>query len=220
MAKKDAKSEAPAAAQVPATPPFMRTFYRENVVPALKKSRGYKNPHQVPTIEKVVINTALRADADRGWIAEVVKEIGLIAGQQPIITKARKSISNFKVREGMPLGVKVTLRGARMYDFLYRLLAVALPAIRDFQGVPTKCDGQGNYTLGITDHTIFPEINVDTNKRSIGMDLTIVTTASDDEEARELLKLMGMPFRKTTKEKEAEEAAAREAAKAAEAASA
>ncbi len=213
MAKKDASTneESPAAA-APPSPPFLRTFYQTQVVPELKKKLELKNPHQVPVVEKVVINTALRADADKSWIAEVVKEIGLIAGQQPVITKARKSISNFKVREGMPLGVKVTLRGTRMYDFLMRLLAVSLPAIRDFQGVPTKFDGQGNYTLGITDHTIFPEINVDTNKRSIGMDITLVTSATGDKEARELLRLLGMPFRKTAKEKEAEEAAAKAAA--------
>ncbi|MGF1450118.1 MAG: 50S ribosomal protein L5 [Opitutales bacterium] len=214
MAKKDATpKEESAAPASPPSPPFLRTFYQSEVIPELKKKRGYTNPHQVPAVEKVIINTALRADADKSWIAEVVKEVGLIAGQQPVITKARKSISNFKVREGMPLGVKVTLRGARMYDFLLRLLAVALPAIRDFQGVPTKCDGQGNYTLGITDHTIFPEINVDNNKRSIGMDITLVTSAADDDEARDLLRLLGMPFRKTAKEKEAEEAAARAAQK-------
>lgn len=178
--------------------PFLKTHYLEKVVPELRKTQGYANVHDVPKIEKIVINSAFDADADRSFIEELAKEIGLIAGQKPVITKARKSISNFKVREGMPLGVKVTLRGARMYDFLYRLLSVALPAIRDFQGVPSKFDGHGNYNLGITDHSIFPEINSDTNRRTLGMDITIVTSANSDDEGRELLKLMGMPFRKRT----------------------
>lgn len=178
--------------------PFLKTHYLEKVVPELKTARGYVNIHDVPKIEKIVINSGFSATVERNYPEELAKEIGSIVGQRPVITKARKSVSNFKVREGMPLGVKVTLRGARMYDFLLRLFAVALPAIRDFQGVPSKFDGNGNYSLGIADHTIFPEINTDGSRHNIGMDITIVTTAETDEEGRELLKLMGMPFRKRT----------------------
>ena len=176
--------------------PALKKFYAEEVVPALQKSRGYKNPHQVPAIEKVVINSGINASLDKTALNDTVRDIGLITGQKPVITKARTSISNFKLREGMPVGVKVTLRGNQMYEFLYRLLAVALPSIRDFRGVPTRFDGRGNYTLGIQDHTIFPEISIENVKRTVGMDLTIVTTAATDSEGAELLKLMGMPFRK------------------------
>lgn len=177
--------------------PYLKKYYLETVVPELRKSQNYENAHQVPKIEKVVINSGFGAEVERNYPEEVAKEIGAIVGQQPVITKARQSISNFKVREGMPVGVKVTLRGARMYDFLYRLIAIALPAIRDFQGIPAKFDGNGNYNLGISDHSIFPEVNTDSaNRRNLGMDITIVTSATSDNEGRELLKLMGMPFRK------------------------
>jgi large subunit ribosomal protein L5 len=178
------------------TTPVLKKYYIDEVVPALRKSRGYKNPHQVPAIEKIVINSGVSATLDKAAVTETVRDISVITGQKPIITKARKSISNFKLREGMPVGVKVTLRGNHMYEFLYRLLAVALPAIRDFRGVPTRLDGRGNYNLGIADHTIFPEISIENVKRTVGMDLTIVTTAETDEEGAELLKLMGMPFRR------------------------
>lgn len=170
--------------------------YIEQAVPALKKSGGYTNLHQVPAFQKVVINSGLDASLDKTAVQDTVRDIGLIAGQRPVITKARKSIANFKLRQGMPVGVKVTLRGNQMYDFLYRLLAVALPSIRDFRGVPSRFDGNGNYTLGINDHTIFPEISIESTKRTVGMDITIVTTAETDKEGAELLKLMGMPFRK------------------------
>jgi len=180
--------------------PYLKKHYADVVVPELKKTRGYANAHQVPKITKIVINSGFNATKDKNWAAEVQKEISAIAGQQAIMTKASKSVSNFKLREGMPIGVKVTLRGARMYDFLFRLLAVSLPNIRDFRGVSRKLDGQGNYTLGITDSTIFPEINADTGGReAIGMDITIVTTADSDDEGRDLLQLMGMPFRKAAK---------------------
>jgi large subunit ribosomal protein L5 len=213
MAKKSADTDkAPAA---PAAPPFLRKYYQDEVIKELRAKHGYANIHQVPKLEKIVINSAFRADVEKSAVAEIQRDIALIAGQQAIVTKARKSISNFKVRQGMPLGVKVTLRGDRMWDFLMRLVAVALPAIRDFQGVPTRLDGAGNYTLGISDHSIFPEINVDTNKRTLGMDICIITTASTDEEARSLLRALGMPFRKSAKEKaEAEAAAARAKAEA------
>lgn len=174
----------------------LKKHYLEIVIPELTKNRNYKNRHEVPKIEKIVVNSGLDSQLDKNAIEETVKEIGLITGQKPIVTKARKSVSNFKVREGMPLGVKVTLRGENMYHFLSRLINIALPGIRDFRGVPTRFDGNGNYTLGITDHTIFPETTLDHNKRTIGMDISIVTTANTDDEGQELLKLMGMPFRK------------------------
>ena len=178
--------------------PALKKHYQEKVIPELKKSRGYANIHQVPAITKIVINSAFKADADKNHQAEVLKEITKITGQKPVVTKAKKSISNFKVREGMPLGVMTTLRGAKMYEFLFRLTTVALPMIRDFRGVGNKLDGQGNYSLGITDHTIFPETQGDgSQKANIGMDITIVTTATTDDEARELIRLMGMPFRKS-----------------------
>lgn len=184
--------------------PVLKKQYLETVVPALKKSQGYKNTHQVPSLTKIVINSAFKADADKNHQAEVVKDITKISGQKPVVTRAKKSISNFKVREGMPLGVMVTLRGAKMYEFLYRLTAVALPMIRDFRGVGNKLDGQGNYSLGITDHTIFPETQGDgSNKANIGMDITIVTTATGDDEARELIRLLGMPFRKAQTQSDA-----------------
>lgn len=176
--------------------PYLKQRYLEKVVPELRKSRGYGNPHQVPTLVKIVLNSAFDAEADKAHTAEVVKEITKLAGQKPVITKARKSVSNFKVREGMPLGCTVTLRGARMWDFLARLTLVALPMIRDFRGVSNRLDGQGNYSLGITDHTIFPETQADGSQRAnIGLDISIVTTASSDDEARELLRHLGMPFR-------------------------
>ncbi len=176
--------------------PALKKHYLETVVSALIQSNGYKNCHQVPVVEKVVINSGLSAAHEKNWIQEVAKEIGLITGQKPIFTRARKSISNFKLREGMPIGVKVTLRGPRMYEFLERLLAVALPNVRDFQGVSRKLDGRGNYNLGISDHSIFPEIMVEPGRNSLGFDITIVTSAKTDDEGRELLSLMGMPFRR------------------------
>lgn len=177
--------------------PTLKKSYLETVVPELRKNLGYTNVHQVPKIEKVVINSGLNASRDKAWVAEVQKEITSIAGQQAVVTKARQSVSNFKLREGMPNGVAVTLRGSKMYDFLYRFINIALPNIRDFRGVSQKLDGHGNYSIGITDSAIFPEISHDTSGReSIGMDITIVTSAPTDKEGRELLKLLGMPFRK------------------------
>lgn len=174
----------------------LKEYYTKHIVPELIKTQGYKNVHEVPVIEKIVINTGFGSSADKATIEQIQKDINAISGQKSVITRARISISNFKVREGMPLGVKVTLRGDRMYDFMMRLIAVALPGIRDFRGVPTKFDGRGNYTLGITDHTIFPEINVENNKRTTGLDICFVTTAKTDNEGRELLRLFSMPFRK------------------------
>ncbi len=177
--------------------PFFRKHYDEVVKPELIKLRGYKNVHQVPRIEKIVINSGVNAAAEKSVITDLAKDIGLITGQKPIITKARKSVANFKLREGMPVGVKVTLRGASMYEFLYRLIAVAIPTIRDFRGLAARMDGQGNYNLGITDITIFPEISVETHKTHPGLDIAFVTTAETDDEGRELLRLFGMPFRRS-----------------------
>ena len=178
--------------------PTLQTTYKEKVVPALKEQFGYKNPHEVPYIEKVVINCGVgRAEAERKQAVEdALEEIGTITGQRGVPTVAKNSISNFKLRAGEAIGAKVTLRGDRMYDFLLRLIATAIPRIRDFRGVSPKAfDGRGNYTLGITDHTIFPEIELDKVKRALGFDVCVVTSANTDDEARELLHLMGMPFR-------------------------
>ncbi len=176
--------------------PSLKKLYVEQVVPELIKSRGYKNKHEVPKLVKISINTGIDADADKNQIADTARDIGLIAGQKPILNKSRKAIANFKLKQGQVVGCSVTLRGPAMWEFLYRLLAVALPTIRDFRGVPTKLDGQGNYNLGITDHAIFPEITVENIKKHMGLDITIVTTAQTDDEGRELLKLLGMPFRR------------------------
>ncbi len=193
--------------------PFLKKVYKEQVIPTLMKDRGYKNIHQVPGVEKVSINTGFGV-ADKGAIEDITDQLTAIAGQKPIITKARISVSNFKLRAGMPIGAKVTLRGNQMWEFLYRMINIALPAIRDFRGVPAKMDGRGNYTLGISDVTIFPEINTDSQKNAIGMDITIVTTTQTDEESYELLKALGMPFRKSQakSQSEGEEAPAEEAA--------
>lgn len=176
--------------------PSLKKIYTEQVVPELVKSRGYKNKHQVPKIVKINLNTGIDAEADKNQIADIARDIGNIAGQKPVLTKSRKAIASFKLREGQVVGCTVTLRGNSMWEFLYRLLAVALPTIRDFRGVPAKLDGQGNYNLGITDFTIFPEITVENVKKTMGLDITIVTSAHTDEEGRELLRLLGMPFRR------------------------
>jgi len=176
--------------------PELKSTYLNDAVPTLRKAMGYKNIHQVPKIEKVVINSSFGAEMDKNRIQELRKDIASLAGQAPVIVKAKMSVSNFKLRQGMPVGIKVTLRGNQMWEFLLRLIAISLPNIRDFRGVPSKLDGQGNYTLGITDHSIFPEINVERQRVNIGMDISIVTSASSDEEATELLRLLGVPFRK------------------------
>ena len=173
----------------------MKQKFDETVVPALKEAHGYKNPMEVPRISKVVINMGVNAKVDRDGMKAVTDDLARITGQRPVVTKARKSVSNFALREGMVIGAKVTLRGAHMFEFLDRLINVALPRIRDFRGVSDKAfDGGGNYTLGLREQTIFPEINPDTVKRNQGMDITIVTTAKTDGEARDMLKQLGMPF--------------------------
>lgn len=170
--------------------------YKERVVPALFKERGYKNIHQVPKIEKVVINTCVASAPDVKEALEIAKtDLALITGQQPVVTTSKKSISNFKLRQHQEIGLKVTLRGRIMYEFLERFIRAALPRIRDFRGVSIKSfDGKGNYTLGITDQSIFPEIELDKVRRNIGFDITIVTTALTNEEAKLLLTEIGMPF--------------------------
>lgn len=177
--------------------PQLKKQYTEVVVPALKQSRGYTNPHQVPRILKVVLNTGIDAGADKTVIADAQRDLTAIAGQKAVLTKARKAIANFKLREGQIVGSTVTLRGDNMWHFLERLLIVALPAIRDFRGVPTKFDGNGNYNLGVADYSIFPEISLENTKRMMGLDISIVTSAQSDDEGRELLKLVGFPFRRT-----------------------
>jgi large subunit ribosomal protein L5 len=170
--------------------------YKENVRPALRQQHGYKNVHQVPKVEKIVINTSVGSQSDvKTALEEAKSELALITGQRPVETRAKKSISNFKLRKAQPIGAKVTLRGERMYEFLERLIKAALPRIRDFRGVSPRCfDRHGNYTLGVADQTIFPEVELDKIKRNIGFDVTIVTTARTDEEAKSLLSEMGMPF--------------------------
>ncbi|HMP75638.1 MAG TPA: 50S ribosomal protein L5 [Kiritimatiellia bacterium] len=169
--------------------------YRKELAPALQKSRGYANVMQIPRLTKVVVNMGINSQVDKDTFKVLVDDLGRITGQRPQITKSKKSIANFKLREGQPVGARVTLRGARMYEFLERLINVALPRIRDFRGIPTRgFDGRGCYTLGLKEHTIFPEIDPDQVKKVHGMDITLVTTAGTNEEARELLKLLGMPF--------------------------
>lgn len=178
--------------------PRLQHRYEEVVVPALMKRFGYKSIMQVPRLEKIVVNMGVgEAVADRKVLDEAVEQLALITGQRPMITKAKKSISNFKLREGMPIGCKVTLRGARMYEFFDRLVTLALPRVRDFRGVSDRSfDGRGNYSLGIREQIVFPEIDIDKVSRILGMDITFVTTARTDEEAYELLKELGMPFRR------------------------
>lgn len=174
------------------------TEYKEEIIPKLKEEFSYDNVMAIPKLQKIVINVGFgEAINDAKALDVIVDNIGAITGQQPVKTKAKKSISNFKLREGMPIGCKVTLRGKIMYEFLFRLINLALPRTRDFQGVPNKSfDGRGNYTMGIKEHTIFPEIDVDKTNRVHGMDITFVTNAETDEEALALLKHFGMPFKK------------------------
>ncbi|MDW5298625.1 MAG: 50S ribosomal protein L5 [Sedimentibacter sp.] len=176
----------------------LKTTYKEQVVPALMEKFQYTSIMQAPKIEKVIINMGVgEAKENQKFLDNAVEEMTLIAGQKPVVTKAKKSISNFKVREGMAVGCKVTLRGDHMYEFLDKLVNIALPRVRDFRGVSkTAFDGRGNYALGIKEQLIFPEINYDKIDKIRGMDIIITTTANTDEEARELLKLMGMPFSK------------------------
>ena len=172
--------------------------YAEKVVPALTKKFGYKNPMEVPKLVKIVISSGLGDIKDNAKSIQLaVNEIKQITGQQPILTKAKKSVANFKVREGMSVGIKVTLRNKMMYDFYDKFVSIALPRVRDFRGVPADSfDGKGNYNMGIKEQLIFPEIQYDQVEKIRGMDICFVTTAKTDEEAREILRALGMPFKK------------------------
>ena len=176
----------------------MRALYRDEVVPALVKHFGYKNINEVPRLDKIVLNMGLGDCKDNSKSLQIaVEELKQIAGQKPVVTTAKKSVANFKVREGMNVGAKVTLRGERMYDFLDKFISIALPRVRDFRGVPSKSfDGRGNYALGVKGQLIFPEISYDQVEKIRGFDICFVTTAKTDEEARELLAALGMPFKK------------------------
>lgn len=175
----------------------LKKDYKERIVPALVKEFGYTTTMQVPKLEKIVLNQGLgSAVADKKIIEVAINEMTTITGQKAVQTISKKDISNFKLRKKMPIGVRVTLRGDRMYEFLERLVRVALPRIRDFKGIENKLDGQGNYTLGITEQIIFPEINIDSISKLMGMNITFVTTANTDEEGFALLKEFGLPFKK------------------------
>ncbi len=176
--------------------PELLTQYKTKVIPQLMEELGLKNVHQAPKLEKIVVNCSVGKEADRKQaIEDAVKDVVLITGQKPIVTMSKKAIANFKLREGEAIGVKVTLRGHRMYDFMLRLISTAIPRVRDFRGVnPRAFDGHGNYTLGIAEQSIFPEIELDKIKRSLGFDVTFVTSTDNDDHARALLRAMGMPF--------------------------
>jgi large subunit ribosomal protein L5 len=180
--------------------PRLQEYYETRVRAKLSEEFGYRNRFQTPAVEKVVVNVGLgEAPKNQKLLESVLKELGQITGQKPVITRARKAISNFGLREGMPIGAMVTLRGARMYEFLDRLINVAMPRIRDFRGVPSRSfDGRGNYTLGIREQLIFPEIDYDKVQKVHGMDIAFVTTTDKDNEAYALLREMGMPFRGET----------------------
>jgi len=191
--------------------------YVNDVVPALKAKHKYQNAHQIPRMVKIVVNMGISASLEKNALDDAAKDLALITGRKPVISKSRHSIANFKLREGQPIGCRVTLRRDAMYEFFDRLIAAALPRIRDFRGLsPRKFDGRGNYTFGIADQTIFPEIELDKIKRTQGMDITIVTTARNDAEALDLLKLMGFPLAEVKEvSKETVKDAAMEEAKAA-----
>ncbi|MFI3328501.1 MAG: 50S ribosomal protein L5 [Rikenellaceae bacterium] len=180
--------------------PTLKTQYKEQIVSALMKEFGYSSVMECPRLEKIVINQGMgQAVADKKLIDIAQAELTTITGQQAVQTKSRKDISNFKLRKGMPIGVRVTLRANRMYEFLERLVAVAMPRIRDFKGINDKFDGQGNYTLGITEQIIFPEIDIDKITKIFGMEVTFVTTAKTDAEGYALLKAFGLPFKNANK---------------------
>jgi len=176
----------------------MKQFYQENIVPSLMDKFEYKSVMQVPKVEKIVINMGVGDAVQNSKLLDnAVEELTLISGQKPVVTRAKNSIAGFRLREGMPIGTKVTLRGERMYEFLQKLIRVALPRVRDFRGISNKAfDGRGNYTLGVKEQLIFPEIDYDKVSKVRGMDIVIVTTSNTDEEARELLTQLGMPFQK------------------------
>lgn len=175
--------------------PRLYQKYVEEVVPALKEKYGYTNPHQVPRLVKIVVNMGVSAELEKTAVDDAARDLALITGRKPAINRARHSVANFKLRKGQPIGCRVTLRREVMYEFLDRLVAAALPRIRDFRGLsPRSFDGRGNYTFGVADQTIFPEIDLDKIKRHQGMDITFVTSARTDAEAYDLLRLLGVPF--------------------------
>lgn len=174
----------------------LKDYYQKSVAPALMKKFGYENVMQIPKLDKVVINVAAGEAKDNAKIIDAVKsDLAAITGQQPVVCRAKKSVANFKVREGMPIGVKVTLRGERMYEFVYKLFNVSFPRVRDFRGInPNSFDGRGNYSTGVREQLIFPEIEYDKIDKVRGMDINFITTAQTDEEAKELLSMLGAPF--------------------------
>jgi large subunit ribosomal protein L5 len=176
----------------------IKEIYKKEVIPAMVKKFGYANIHMIPKIEKIVVNCVTKDAVSNSKVVDtIVNDLGLITGQRPVVARAKASIASFKVREGMPLGASVTLRGEKMYEFLDRLISISLPRVRDFRGVSSKgFDGKGNYTLGLKEQIIFPEINYDKIDKIRGLGISIVTTASTNDEGRELLTLIGMPFRK------------------------
>ena len=178
--------------------PRFKDMYKNDVAPALMKKFEYKSVMQIPKIDKVVINVGAGEAKDNSKVIDAISnDLGIITGQKPLVCRAKKSVANFKLREGMPIGVKVTLRGDKMYDFIDRLVSLALPRVRDFSGInPNSFDGRGNYSMGVKEQLIFPEIEYDKIDKVRGMDITFITTANTDEEARELLTLMGAPFAK------------------------
>ena len=194
--QKKSRASAPAKAKEPA--PRLKERYRQEILPALQSELGLENPMRVPSLEKIVLNMGVGdAVRDSKMLDAAVADLTQITGQKPVITRARKSIAGFKLREGMAIGTKVTLRGAKMWEFLDRLLSTALPRIRDFRGLePEGFDGRGNYTIGVTEQLIFPEIEYDKVAKVRGMDITIVTTAREDDEARALLTALGFPFQR------------------------
>jgi len=190
-------------AQLPVPAPRLRGFYQETVRPKLKEQFGFKNPHEIPTVEKIVINVGLGEAIKQPRLLDgIVEELATITGQHPVKKKAKKSIANFGLRQGQEIGAAVTLRGPIMWEFLDRLIAIAIPRIRDFRGLPTKSfDGRGNYSMGLKEQMMFPEINYDDIEMIHGMDITLVTSAERDDHALALLKELGMPFRTTEDKK-------------------
>ncbi len=200
MAAKEKNTAAPAAQKVEGFVPTLQKKYKEEIIAKLQKDFGYKTVMQVPKLEKITINQGMgQAVADKKLIEIAQQELTTITGQKAVLTYSKKDISNFKLRKGMPIGVKVTLRGSRMYEFLERLICIALPRIRDFKGINEKFDGRGNYTLGIKEQIIFPEIDIDKITKVLGMEITFVTSTENDEAAHALLREFGLPFKTNKK---------------------
>lgn len=200
MAAKEKNTAAPAAQKVEGFVPTLQKKYKEEIIAKLQKDFGFKTVMQVPKLEKITINQGMgQAVADKKLIEIAQQELTTITGQKAVLTYSKKDISNFKLRKGMPIGVKVTLRGSRMYEFLERLICIALPRIRDFKGINEKFDGRGNYTLGIKEQIIFPEIDIDKITKVLGMEITFVTSTENDEAAHALLREFGLPFKTNKK---------------------